>query len=472
MLVPNAIEEREVDAQLIRTLYSRVKPLLFANFGAMILMTLALWDTVDRRVLLGWGVVLGAWTMMRYGLARWFRRRERALSEVPRWTGYFVIGSGVAGCLWGSSALLVGALEPGSAALVHAFIMAALSAAAIAGYTNSLPAFAAFLVPALTPYGLKLIWLNGGPSPIIALFLLFWAALMAMMARHLNHGFRETITLSLQNSKLAENYRVQRDRAAAANRAKSRFLGHMSHELRTPLNAVIGYADMMRHKMLGPLGAPAYERYADAIHESGGQLLTMIDQLLDIARLEDGETGLAGDLLDAPRLLHDIAATHRTRAEATQVGLSVSAAADLPRFKGDSDKCQQMIGHLVENAIDASPPGETVDLIAGERGGGLVIGIIDRGPGMPDAILRTLSHSFAKAESSDHMVRSDPAEGAGHGSGDRGKAGLGLGLTLAKLLANAHEAQLAVHSFEGAGTSVEVHFPAARDAAPLDRVTG
>jgi two-component system cell cycle sensor histidine kinase PleC len=231
--------------------------------------------------------------MLRFLLARVYMRRERPLEETWRWTVAFACGSTVAGCLWGSSVVFVGDLDTDNAKLVTAFLMAALSAAAIAGYTNSLLAFAGFVAPALLPYAYRLVNISGSPSPVVALFVIFWALLLWVMAKHLNDGFRDSIALSFRNRNLAEQWRVQRDRAEAASRAKSRFLGHMSHELRTPMNAVIGYADMIAQRMLGPLGNDAYEGYGRDIADSGGHMLAMVDGILDLSAAESGGLRLA-----------------------------------------------------------------------------------------------------------------------------------------------------------------------------------
>ena len=155
-----SVDPREIDAEMIRTLYHRVVPLVFANFGALILLTAALWTSTERTYLLLWAGALSCWTMVRFALAHVYMRQERSLEETGRWTLAFAIGSTIAGCLWGSSTLLIDDLGSDKAGLITAFIMAALSAAAIAGYTNSLAAFVGFVLPSLPPYSLRLIHLD------------------------------------------------------------------------------------------------------------------------------------------------------------------------------------------------------------------------------------------------------------------------------------------------------------------------
>ncbi len=250
-MVEERVDSRRIDAELIGSLYQRTTPLLVANIGAASLLTVALWQSSDRLVLLAWYITLTSWTMVRFLLARLYLRRLRAIEEALAWIRYFAVGSGVAGTIWGTSIFLVGTLEAENARLVVPFVMAALSAAAIAGYSNSMLAFAAFIVPALVPYSARLVWVDGEPHLIVAAFVVFWGLLLWTMARHLNHSFRDSIGLALRNSSLVEDLTSARDRAEAANLSKTRFLANMSHELRTPLNAIIGFSEMMSERVLG-----------------------------------------------------------------------------------------------------------------------------------------------------------------------------------------------------------------------------
>jgi signal transduction histidine kinase len=456
-----AVDPVEIDAAMIRGLYQRVRPLIIANFGALLLLTYALWDEAEQAWLTLWACTLASWTMLRFVLAKVYMRRERPLAETWRWTLAFACGSTVAGCLWGSSVFFVGDLSTDNAKLVTAFLMAALSAAAIAGYTNSLLAFAGFITPALLPYAFRLVNLSGSPSLVIAMFVVFWALLLWVMARHLNDGFRESLALSFHNRNLAGQWRYQRDRAEAASRAKSSFLGHMSHELRTPLNAVIGYADMMAQKMLGPLGHDSYEGYARDIRDSGRHMLTMVDGILDLSAAESGGLELSLRPTELGVVVAGAAAAIEESARAKQITLTTEIPETLPLVRGDSDRLLQIAVILADNAIKYTAEGGKVDIaVACEATGWVALSVSDDGPGMDSDLAAAVQTPFAQLDSENHLVRSANSAALG------GRTSPRLSLPLAKLLAEAHGGGLLIDTTLGEGTRVTLRLPALPAAAP------
>lgn len=460
------VDPREIDAEMIRTLYHRVVPLVFANFGALILLTGALWSSTDRGHLILWAGALGTWTMARFVLAHVYMRRERSLEETRRWTLAFAIGSTMAGCLWGSSTLLIDDLARDDAGLVTAFIMAALSAAAIAGYTNSLLAFAGFVVPSLLPYGLRLIHLDGEANLSIAAFVVFWGALLAVMARHQNAGFREAIALVLRNRKLAERLALERDRAEAANLAKTRFLGNMSHELRTPLNAIVGYADMMRNGVLGPIGNDRYAAYAHDIFRSGRHLSKVFDQILEVSRLETGTGAIDNAEVDLSALVRAAADDRQADISACRLSLRLVTGDDTAILLGDPAGLAMMVENLLDNAIRFTPvDGDIVICIETDVQAGHRLSIADTGIGMEPEWLRQVLIPFALMENQEHLQRADDPDGPG------GHTHVGLGLPLVNLLARAHAAELTLESQPGKGTTATLRFPPDRSFVGKERLT-
>lgn len=310
----------------------------------------------------------------------------------------------------------------------------------------------------MLPYGVTLIYLNGEPDSLIAAFVLFWASLLAVMARHLNDGFREGLTLSLQNAKLAQGMARQRDRADAASRAKTRFLGHMSHELRTPLNAIIGYAGMMEQKVYGPLGHANYDGYAADIETSGRHLLGMVEKVLEVTDLESGRTELSLKPLSVARALMAARDRAAEASAANRVSIALSTPAALPSLNADPDRLAAMLDELLSNAIAASPAGGSIRLAAFTRAdGGIVIEIADDGPGMADDCRAAVLEPFGRLAQRDHRTAGGSEEG------------VGLGLPLVNLIARLHQGRLELSDSPSGGLAARLVFPPSHSVAKDDQ---
>jgi two-component system cell cycle sensor histidine kinase PleC len=460
------VSPAEIDAVLISGLYRRTKPLLIANLGALTLLSLSLVNSAETPHILLWACTLAGWTMLRFVLAKTYLSRPRDNSEARRWTYAFAVGSGVAGLLWGSSLFLVESLDPEKARLVTAFLMAALSAAAIAGYTNSMIAFMAFVLPSLLPFGIRLTWLDGEFHALIAAFVVFWAWLLWSMARHLNDGFKDSIGLVLHNQNLAKRLSRAKDVAEAASLAKTRFLANMSHELRTPLNAIVGYSEMMANRMLGPLGNPTYEAYSRNIFDSGQHLLAMIEKVLDVSSIEAGKYHLNEGLIDVEDLVESAVRHVRRAASDDQIKLHIDVERNLPYLRGDATKMRQILLNLLSNAVKFTPPKGHV-MIAADRlaDGGIALAIADTGVGIAQEDLVRVLTPFQQLEDQDHLKRSRAQDGQG------GHTNAGLGLPLAKLLTELHGGGLLLESRPNFGTTVTVTLPPER-VTPRPKLPG
>lgn len=238
-------------------------------------------------------------------------------------------------------------------------------------------------------------------------------------------------------------------RTAATGAAKSELLAEMSHELRTPLNAMIGFSEIMQSEAFGPLGHPSYRNYLEDIIFCGRHLLGIIDDALDLARHDAGQTALKEEPVALAAVIDEavrLVAPMAQRGEVTLAGLR--AETRLPRLYCDPRRVRQILLNVLSNAIKFTEPGGRVE-IAVELSDGLAVVISDTGIGIePDNIPIALSR-FGQIVA----------------NGSRRPDGAGLGLTLAKALAQQHGATLDVHSTLQSGTVVRISFPAGRIAA-------
>lgn len=248
-------------------------------------------------------------------------------------------------------------------------------------------------------------------------------------------------------AKIAGELGIARDHAEAANRSKSEFLAAMSHELRTPLNAIIGFSEMMKVETLGPVGSPQYRGYASDIYGAGKHLLELINDILDLSKVESGSDELHEDRIDFPELVQNVVRLVRQRAESNSVRLILAIPEDLPLLLADERKLKQIIVNLLSNAVKFTDRGGQVTLKAWWRSdSGFIFQVVDTGIGMrPEDIPKALSR-FGQID----------------GDLNRKYEGTGLGLPLAKSLIELHGGYLDLQSEVGVGTTATVRLPASR----------
>ncbi|MES1202204.1 MAG: PAS domain-containing sensor histidine kinase [Pseudomonadota bacterium] len=250
---------------------------------------------------------------------------------------------------------------------------------------------------------------------------------------------------------LAREAHEERQRAEDASRAKSAFLANMSHELRTPLNAVIGFSEIMAKELFGKIGNDQYRQYANDIFDSGNHLLDLINDILDMAKIEAGKLTLAPRPLDLSVAIDQ--AVRLTKRKAEDKGLSIVVdAEELPEIEADHRAVKQMLLNLLSNAVKFTDQG-AIMVHARANAMGLTIRVIDTGCGIPIEHLPRLAQPFQQVET----------------ALSRNHSGTGLGLALTKSLVEMHGGKLAIQSEVGRGTIVTITLPRVfggqRDAA-------
>ncbi|HKX07576.1 MAG TPA: ATP-binding protein [Stellaceae bacterium] len=238
-----------------------------------------------------------------------------------------------------------------------------------------------------------------------------------------------------------------RHAAESANRSKSRFLAIMSHELRTPLNAIIGFSDLIRNQSLGPLQPVKYREYAEDIHVSGQNLLAVINDILDMAKIEDGKMVLFEEAIDLGEQIAGAVRFVAERARQGQVALDREVTPGLPALRADQRSIRHILLNLLSNSIKFTPGGGRIAVRTDRtRDGGLELMVADTGIGMSPEHLAIALTPFGQV-ANEYTRRHD---------------GTGLGLPLVKSLADLHGAHMEIESALGQGTRVRIAFPPER----------
>jgi two-component system, cell cycle sensor histidine kinase PleC len=243
-----------------------------------------------------------------------------------------------------------------------------------------------------------------------------------------------------------------RRRAEEANLAKSRFLATMSHELRTPLNAILGFSEVMKSELFGPHSVEQYRDYSLDIHSSGQHLLNIINEILDLSRIEAGRYELNEEAVDLAATADDCRHMLDMRAKAKQITLVAQIEPYLPRIWADERAIRQIIINLLANGIKFTPAGgEVVIKVGWTASAGQYVSIKDNGPGIPEDEIATVLETF----------------GRGSAAIKTAEQGTGLGLPIVKALVELHGGQFHLRSKLREGTEVIVTMPSARVIQPM-----
>jgi PAS domain S-box-containing protein len=283
---------------------------------------------------------------------------------------------------------------------------------------------------------------------------IIWAHISAALVRF--HGL-PAILVALQDvtarRREAEALREARDQATDASRSKSEFLANMSHELRTPLNAIIGFSEALERELFGPVGNPRYREYAEDIHDSGVHLLNLINDILDLSKIEAGHFKLHEDEADLAAIVASACRIVRHRAQQAEISIETVLPTPALSLFADERALKQVFINLISNAVKFSNDRGMVRIEATVRSEGLRIAVIDHGIGIAEEDIPKALAPFTQVD----------------GTLSRAHEGTGLGLPLAKHLTELHGGMLTIESAPGEGTTVYVDLPASRLASAMRR---
>jgi signal transduction histidine kinase len=445
---PDQEVERKIACERADLLYASALPMIVALILAVSLSIL-LWDDLPAWTILGWLALVAITIVGRLQLRRAYFASDRQAATL--WLDRFALGALALGLVWSLTGLVVWIDHDALHQTLVILVASGMASGAVGANCPHTPAVDRFIWPVFLVISCGLAWQGYRIHIGLACLGLLYIASLTMISRAARRTIISTIRMKYDKQALVDRLAAVLAEVEAAGRAKSSFLATMSHELRTPLNAIIGFSEMLHEQRHGPLGSSHYRDYVRDIYQSGKHLLDLVNDILDLTKIEAGRMELREELVDAGELVPICCRMLRQKAEDGGVAIETRILPGLNPMRADRAKFRQILFNLVSNAIKFTPSGGRVEIaVEPTEAGGIAVIIADTGIGLAPEEIPLALQPFRQIDN----------------SLSRAHQGTGLGLPLAKALAELHDGTLEIVSEPGLGTTVTVTFPAERTVAP------
>jgi two-component system, cell cycle sensor histidine kinase PleC len=387
-------------------------------------------------------------------LCQLYFKRPRSEIEQNEWIGMMSASELMQGTFW---VLPLFFFWPNSNPLQGTFLVAAIMAVSAVRFlvvNNFMPVLIAGTGVMTIGVALRCVS-EGGPIYFAMTGLIITLEVFFLfIARQLQETARDMVIFRKQKDTLISELKIERDRAESekikaesANHAKSSFLANMSHELRTPLNAILGFSEILERELFGPMTNNAYKDYAGDIHNSGQYLLGLINDILDISRIEAGRRDIREEPVHMIEPLRHAQHLLEMNSVKKDMQVEIKVDAGLPKVWGDARAINQIAINLLANAIKFSPKGGEVVMSARRSSAGeMLLSIKDNGPGIPAHEIEQAMSAFTRGS----LAAKKAIDGAG------------LGLSIVKGIMDLHGGKIEIKSEDGNGTEIICTFPASR----------
>ncbi|MEM9330705.1 MAG: HAMP domain-containing sensor histidine kinase [Pseudomonadota bacterium] len=399
-------------------------------------------------------------------LAKRYLSKGRDVSKGKHWRRAFILGQVLIALAW----VFYATLESGTyssqfAVIQFSSLLVFVAATSMLNHALGMASLITVLPPTLVFSGrflstneTAMMMMGGILLASVIFFHLLARRFQSLIVSMLEHATEnETLIAELETEKTFSE--GARERAEEANLAKSRFLATMSHELRTPLNAILGFSEIMRDEVFGPLGSDTYKDYVKDIHNSGSHLLKLINEILDISRIEAGKHELNEENLKLVSVVEEARHMMEIKAKQKDITIKTSYHENLPHIWVDERAIRQISLNLLSNALKFTPVGGEITIKVGWTAkGGQYFSIKDSGPGIPEEEIPLVLSSFGQGTIA--IKHAEP--------------GTGLGLTIVQALLHMHQGRFSLNSKLREGTEAIAYLPKDRvskkvnDTPPLE----
>lgn len=444
-MTPASARSDRILVEKLRLLY-RGNFAVPTNFIISCVVAFILWDSFPHAILVGWLAATAAVVSLRILLYRRFLRAIAGSFYSTCWARAFCLGAAASGLLWGTICFGLPVWGHEAQYVVMMLVISGVSAGALTTIVTYLPAFLLYAGSMIIPLAVSLLLYHEHHIAATGWLLFLYFGVLAAAAVNLSRSAIRSIELNIDNEILNQSLQQTRIERDEARIEKWSALAQLSHELRTPLNAILGFSELMREQLFGPLGNDRYRDYAALVHSSGQQLLMLVEKILQLSQGEAGQLRLNESIVDMATVVRGCVDAMAPAAHQAGLTLKTAVFPRLPLLRADESKVRQMLHDIVDNAIKFTPQGEVSLEVSPTAGGGIDVCVRDTGVGMKPEDIPIALQPFGRLTSSTRSKN----------------AGIGLGLPTCKRLAEQHGAEISLSSEPGKGTACKISFPASR----------
>ncbi|MBR9868103.1 MAG: hypothetical protein GYB20_12655 [Oceanospirillales bacterium] len=421
-------------AEQVRLLHNPFRTSVMATVAASVLLVAIQWNVIDHDILIEWFLLMLCLTLIRFILAEYYNHQPEEELDARLWGRIFNFGVAVSGAVWGWSSVLLFPAENLSHQIIVAFVIVGMCCGAVTTLSVMRSAVFTFIGLALTPIFMIFLLEDSREAFIISLMLLLSLIFFIKGSNNIYLNTVQNICLRLESNERERSLAIAIDRADHSNQAKSEFLSSMSHELRTPMNAILGFGQLL--EIDKDRLEPEQQMYVDEILTAGGHLLSLINDVLDLSKIESGNLSVSIEKVIVDDVLKESLSLVRAIAQDRNIAIIDQLSGSGYSVNADFSRLKQVVINLLSNAVKYNRADGSItisgEIIANKH---LRISVTDTGQGLTEQEISKLFKPFVRLQKEDNVE------------------GTGIGLVISKNLTHLMGGSLGVKSTPNVGST-------------------